>query len=154
MSESSDIPLPRSEGNPRRPGGEYKPKPLEIGGVFYDGLYPPKIIRRPDGSEVPIGGQRLDKDQVDQIYAERFWQSSRVVKGTREVMIDNIHRATEQGSLGSFVDPNGITEQDKEKLSAYRQLAKELGYEVGDFKFDKAAHTALAPIHKASTQQK
>lgn len=86
----------------------------------------------------------MDKDEN---YAARFWQGK--AEGLRDVITENIHQAArEEGFISSFVDPSGIAEKDREKLSACRQLARELGYEVGDFKFYPNAHTARAPIKK------
>jgi len=129
------------------PGGEYKPKPIEINGVLYDGFHPPKEIQRPDGTVAYIGGRKLDRDQV---YAERFWQKQ--PKGKREVMIENIPRMADNGFVTSFVSQNGLSEEDREKLSAMRVLAKELGYDVGQFTFDSKTHIAKAPISKVSVK--
>lgn len=128
----------------KRPGGPLRQKSVSTEGVEYDPFHPPKLFQKPDGTQKLRGGKKLDKDEV---YAARFWEEK--PEELREVMIDNICQAAEkEGFIGSFVDPSGITEKDKEKLSAYRQLARELGYEVGEFKFYPKAHTARAPIYK------
>ena len=129
----------------RLPGGEYKPRPIEIDGEFYDSLHPPKLFRGLDGKEVYVGGEKLDKNDV---YAERFWSRDQP-KGLKEVMTENIRKATEErGTFTSFVGENGISDTDKEKLSAYRVLARETGYEIGEFAFDKKTGVASAPIRQ------
>ncbi len=60
----------------------------------------------------------------------------------------SIHQGVERdGLIGVFVNLDGINEQDREKLSAYRQLARELGYEVGEFRRTPSG-TALMPLRK------
>jgi len=96
------------------------------------------------------GDAGLDKDLP---YAERFWQ--RQPEGMREVMIENINEyALVSGLLTSFVNINGIDEKDREKLSAYRALARELGYEVGEYVFYPRDGIAAAPIRKPLGQGK
>ena len=129
-------------------GGEYKPRPIEIDGEFYDSIHPPKLFRAPDGRELYIGGEKLDKDEV---YAERFWGRDQP-KGLKEVMVENIRKASEEsGVFTSFVDQNGINDKDREKLSAYRVLARETGYEIGEFKLDKKTGVASAPIKQVES---
>lgn len=83
----------------------------------------------------------------DEEYAKRYW--TRQPKGMKEVMEDYIRKsARERGLISHFVDPNKIAEDDKEKLSAFRLLAKQLGYEMGQYKFDKQTHTTTAEIKK------
>lgn len=133
-----------TDNSPKRPGGPLRQKPISVGGVDYDPFHPPKIFQNTDGTEEIIGGRKFDKDEE---YADRFW--ARRAKGSREVMVEYVHKAAQKdGFISSFVDPSGITEKDREKLSAYRKLARELGYEVGDFKFSPDAYTAIAPIKK------
>ena len=117
--------------NKKRPGGLFKGKPGEgLNGKWYDPF-----------------GKSIVFDHLDLDYSARFWSRSRP-KGLREVMIDNIITGEKEGSIGSFVSPDGILESDREKLSAYRVLAQQMGYEVGKFSFNKRAYTALASIRK------
>jgi len=68
----------------------------------------------------------------------------------REVFQRAVERGAQTGQIGWFVDKTGITEDDRERLSALRQTAEELGYEVGNFVFSENAWTAMAPIKKIS----
>jgi len=134
---------PSAENKPKLPGGAARAKPLEINGQFYDPYHPPKLVRKTDGTEEYVGGKTIDRDTI---YANRFWD--RQPKGMKEVMIQELHKAAAdpRGKIGSFVNPSGMDERDKEKLSAYRQLGKELGYEIGKYHFNPKVHTAEASI--------
>lgn len=95
-------------------------------------------------------GEALDSNKAqDMDYAARFWTRSQPT-GMRENMMTIIESSANQDppQLASFIDPSGITEKDKEKLSAYRVLAEEIGYEVGPYVLNKRSHTALAPLRK------
>ncbi len=136
----------KPETVPSRPEGPIVQRPMEINGVFYDPLHPPKAYQKEDGSMEYRGGKPLERDQADKLYSERFWQ--RQPKGVRESMIDIIKERAEGGSFVIAVDPRGITDDDREKLSAYRDLAKQIGYEVGEYKFESKSHIVHAPIKK------
>ena len=41
-----------------------------------------------------------------------------------------------------------MPEEDKQKLSAYRVLARELGFEIGGFQFNERSHNVMATIRK------
>lgn len=86
------------------------------------------------------------KAEIDRLYAERFWASA--PEGMRVVYTTSIESAARIGTLSLFANREGIDERDKEKMSALRVLAQELGYEVGQFHLDKKQNTASAPIHK------
>ena len=95
-------------------------------------------------------GEVLDFNKAqDMDYAARFWARSQPT-GMRENMMTIVESSANQNppQLASFIDPSGITEKDKEKLSAYRVLAEEMGYEVGPYVLNNRSYTALAPIHK------
>jgi len=81
----------------------------------------------------------------DIIYAARFWARGQP-SGYLKVMKEYIENAKDM--LHIFVSPEGIKEDDKEKLAAYRVLASQMGYEVGEYKFDKQTYIASAPIRK------
>lgn len=127
----------------RLPGGPYIPKPFVMDGKMYEPHHPPQLRKGKDGKVEAVGGKQVKPDEM---YAQRFWD--RQPPGMREVMIENIHSAAEKGSIGSFTDPKGISETDREKLSAYRLLAEELGYEVGSYVRNPKTYTASAPIKK------
>jgi len=101
-------------------------------------------------SEYNSGEQVGNEGDKDSVYAERFWdkQSPTVRDGLREAMVQGIKSASESGTMGIFVNPTGLTERDKEKLSAYRLLAGELGFKVGKFTFNKNAILPLLLFSK------
>ena len=119
--------------NQKRPGGTLKGKPVEgLDGKWYD----------PFGNEIIFDSKDLE-------YSNRFWSHSKPL-GLKEVMIEDIITGEKSGSIGSFVSSDGILEDDREKLSAYKVLAQQIGYEVGQFSFNDGAYTALAPIRKSN----
>jgi hypothetical protein len=94
--------------------------------------------------EIPIIEITDDKDGE---YSKKFWEKGKP-EGLREAMIENIISATNTGFIGIFVSLDGYTENDKEKMSAYRVLAKEIGYEIGPYKLDRKTGVASADIRK------
>lgn len=163
MSEGDmdGITISSQEPNiPKRPGGELHIRPIVIDGTVYDPYGAPKLVSDADGNLSYVGGKPLESADTttpteetppdkDEEYARRFWERGRP-EGLREVMTDIVRKAAEQenGSIGSFVSPEGIDEKDREKLSAYRQLARSLGYEVGQYVFSPDGYTAQASIKK------
>jgi hypothetical protein len=127
---------------PDRPGKSLHRRPIEVGQEFYDPLHPPTHIRLPDGTDQYVGGRKIDKDDV---YAERFWEKHQY-KGLKESMMGNIRNTLDKGYFGYFASDQGIDEQDKERLSAYRKLAKEIGYEIGQFTYNPKTHEVIAPL--------
>lgn len=130
-----------------------------------------RVVERPGGPLVGQPAQGLDGNQYDQFgdqvdvpasynasqndptnkdteYADRFWV--RQPEGMRDIMIGKINTAVEKegGIFSLFADPAGISEHDKEKMSAYRALAKELGYEIGQYKFNPQTYCVSAPVKK------
>jgi hypothetical protein len=63
--------------------------------------------------------------------------------------IDDIDTTTGQGSIGTFVNHNGIDDNDKQHLSLLRVMMHERGYRTGGFKLDRASGIARATIEKA-----
>ena len=98
----------------------------------------------PSSTSEPVTAE--DQEDRDQLYAAKFWENQ--PKGMREVMAANIETALKKGQFASFVSPNGLDEKDKAKLSAYRQLARDLGYEMGQFTAHPESHTVSAPVSK------
>jgi hypothetical protein len=95
------------------------------------------------------------KQTKDESYAEEFWQKQPA--GLKEAMEQNILAAIKAGIFSMFVAPEegktfqdteSIDEESKRKLSAYRVLAKEIGYEIGPFTLNKNAHSVKATISK------
>lgn len=77
------------------------------------------------------------------------WLANRA-PGTIDAIKKNIITAALKGTIGLFVDINGISEDDKGRLSAYRVIADQIGYEIGKWKYNKKSGTqsAIAPIRK------
>ncbi len=123
-----------SQEQPRRPGGTLEGKP----------------IQGPDGQWYDKFGEKISQDAA---YAIGFWKKQPA--GMREAMHDILKRAEQTGIMSSLASPDKGIEDDlelKQKLSAYRELAREMGYEVGQFQFDKRTGTATASIKKAETK--
>ena len=140
----SDREKPPGYGDSKRPGGELKGKP----------------IQGPDGQWRDAFGEKIEaptppasREAIDHEYSKRFWET-RALKGEkfqndlRATMQSNVMSAADSGMLALAVDPAGITDHDREKLSAYRELAKTMGYEIGAFRFNEKSHTAIAPIKR------
>ncbi len=105
--------------------------------------------------------ERLEKYGIskDEEYAQKFWDAERAkvkigknpdkyLKDLRDAMMENIEKAVATGNIDVFAGPKELAESEKQKISAYRALAKEMGYEVGQFKLDKHTHSAEATIKK------
>ena len=101
-----------------------------------------------------FGEKISDTETQDQIYAAKHWESlqsrgnDKLVEGMRLAMQENIEKAVELGKIGLFVNKDGFDEKDKEKMSAYRQLAKRMGYEIGEWMLRKSDGIATAEIKK------
>jgi hypothetical protein len=154
------MPGEHSEGqgelpeNINRPGGGIKTRPpIEMGGVYYDPLHPPKLYTRPDGQQEYRGGKVLDKDEA---YSMMFWGEDQP-PGLRETMVEIVNAAIKTGEFASFVGatkpPEGnfeLNQASKMKLSAYRILAKEKGYTIDPFQYHENSGTVTAAIHQTA----
>ena len=94
--------------------------------------------------EMPL--QMRNPADKDAEYSKRFWEGQ--PDGMREAMIENIKSAASSGTFSMFAIMEGFSEKDKEKMSAYRSLAKEIGYEIGPIKLNRQTGTASAEIRK------
>ena len=123
---------PSGGTKPERPGGELKGKP----------------VQDPDGKWHDLYGKEISaQEAIDQTYAVEFWKNN--PQGVRDVFAERIQEAEQRGTISVFVDKDGINEKDKEKLSAIRQLARGLGYEMGQWKRSQTGTgTATATIKK------
>lgn len=136
MSETG-IP---SEAERKRPGGPLFQKPHQ----------------KDDGGWVHMGEEISEQKAKDISYSMDFWRGKndpKFERDLREAMIGSLKTAFENQRLSIFVSPEGITERDKEKISAYRVLAEEVGYKIGKFSFNKDAHVASGPIEKIKPSQ-
>ena len=118
----------------KRPGGALRGKPVQgPKGEWYNAL-----------------GERINYS-VDLAYSRAFWKSFKhkaVAQGRYKIMRETIQNDAEKhGQIAILVGPQ-ITEESKAEMSAYRVLAKKMGYQIGLFTHHKRAHTATAPIKK------
>ncbi len=128
---------PEAVSPPSLPGGELHTRPMQrLDGTWEDGY-----------------GERLSPEEariaVDGEYASAFWKDQ--PSGMLEIMRGIIEKAGEKGKIVHFTGPHGFEEKDREKLSAYRILAEEMGYESGPFRLDPKTHTATAEIKRKGT---
>ena len=97
---------------------------------------------------------------TDEAYATRYFARTRDPKGREQVIRDEIVRRTTPnhpgyGSIGALIGPEGFADDEaKEHLSAIRWIAKQMGFEVGQFRFHPTQHTATAPIAPSSTRHR
>jgi uncharacterized membrane-anchored protein len=106
----------------------------------------------------------LVKD-ADAEYAERYWQYMRdtykfknqeayekFVQSTKEQMKYQLEKSVDsesgEGTFNLMVDSSGITEHDKQRISAFRVIAREMGYGIEKFSFNENSGTATAPIKR------
>ena len=119
----------------KRPGTSLKGKPI----VSLDGVtwYDPF-------------GERILFNPTDLIYADKFWAelTSEKKENQKNIMAQNIIDAEKNGCLEMFVNPSGIVRDDKKRLSAYRVLAQQMGYQVGNFLFNPHLSKATAHLRK------
>ena len=112
------------------------------------------LTRRHEFSYVPEDNT-LSRDER---YAQRFWDGFRNgpkpwsdanIESLRATIRSELVRAAEStGVFPVLVGPERITEKFKEKLSACRQLARDMGYEMGPFRFNENSYVAVAEIRK------
>lgn len=115
---------------------------------------------REDGYTKNKESQPEKEKSQDEIFAGRFWERQRDTGRSKELigkfrdrlkeqikeMIQNSPVEEGKQFIKIFVTREGITEEDKEKLSAYRLLAKEFGYEIGAFNLNRKTGVATAEI--------
>lgn len=123
------------------------------------------VARSKDETTAGEAGQKAAVD--DQTYAnsyfERSTSSSNSEDRSKEItrlkgsMLIAIKAAAEQTSATlSFniaTSDRKLTDESKQKLSAYRTVAQENGYVIGEFKIDHATHLATAEV-KVNTKKK
>jgi hypothetical protein len=122
MSESSEAPA--------RPGGALVERPVQgSDGNWY------------------MHGRRIPREEaVDYEYAATFW--AKQPKAMERTMMDIIEHAAQEGTFWLFVDQERMTDEDKERISAYRVLAKQMGYRLGGFSHQPGEPTGRAPIER------
>ena len=120
-----------------------------------------RSVERPseqqDGSWANAAGEKFTKDQA---YAWEFWDSfwaqGKDIEPHKEAMRESITKAAEtidpstgEGELGILSGGGAeIDSYSKQKISAYRELAREMGYEVGQLKLNQRSGTITGTIKK------
>lgn len=134
----------------KRPGKELTIKPIEIDGIFYDPYNPPKLFEDSDGKKNYKGGKEIDRDEA---YSMMFWSKERpddLKDAMKDILNDSLKTGTVSIFAGAEESENGfeLEQESKEKLSAYRILAKELGYIIGPYKYNEKSGNVQATISK------
>jgi hypothetical protein len=126
MSEIS----PTQQVSKKRPGGSLVELPIQgSNGVWY-------FMGEPAGESM----------QKDIQYYLDFWKKDHP-EGFMQTIVENAKRAIKNGMIAIFVDKDGINiDEDKQKLSVYRLVIRSLGYQVGEFTFNKRSGNATATI--------
>jgi hypothetical protein len=104
-------------------------------------------VQGPDGNWYMDGRRISEEDARDYEYATRFWKRGQP-ETMRQNMTEIIEKAVQEGTFYLFVDQEEMTDEDKERISAYRVLAKQIGYRVGGFTHQPGKPTACAPIER------
>lgn len=80
------------------------------------------------------------------MYAARYF--ARSPSGQKQALQGIVQKNAPTGVISIFVDINGMTEEDREKLSAYVVVADEMGYTIGPWRYTPSHGTgsAQAPI--------
>lgn len=111
---------------PKRPGGPLQQKPIEIDGVTYDPLHPPKMIRNEDGSTGWIGGKPLETQVIETESRVRANIDS-LVETAMEHIIDSTDGLSPQeviDKLKSMIDV-WANESGQQFISARQQTPRE-----------------------------
>lgn len=90
-------------------------------------------------------GLPKSREQIEAEYAEKFLSGH---PEASEAMKQEIEAAGLMGNISFPIGRGGITEEDKARFSAYRQIAKSMGYEIGGVSFHEVNYTATAPIRR------
>lgn len=146
----SESPAPEPAKVVERPGGPLVGQPAQgPDGNWYDqfgeATTPPPSI---DSTNPNIQGD--NQLALDKVYSDLFWsgKSESLSTDLKKAMLESIEKAVAIGRFSLFTDPTSIGEKDRQTLSAYREIARENGYEIGKFTHNPSSHTASAPIKK------
>lgn len=142
--KSPSFPQEKSESEKLTPQQEAHKK---LGGELVG-----KPIEGPDGKWYNQFGEEVSRDEA---FSSMYWGNLRMggmkekgIQEMQEQMRETLEKAAIEGNLSIFVDRNGLTQNDKEKLSAYRIQAKQFGYEISQFELNKDSGTVTAKISK------
>lgn len=92
-----DIFSGNSSEEEKLPGEEYKPKPIIINGEYYDGFEPPEIYGDSGGEQTVVGGKKLNKEEIDEIYSDLFWKEKEQSEEVRKKMAGEIKEHFKKG---------------------------------------------------------
>jgi len=67
-------------------------------------------------------------------------------KGMLDTMRGIIRKSVAKGTIGMFADMSGYTDSDKNKLSAYRVVASDMGITIGQWVLNRETGIARATI--------
>jgi hypothetical protein len=119
---------------------------------------PPKILHGENGEEIAQGGKEISKDEAYNMMFWSHWDDFYTAEKKRDMAIQ-INTAVKDGKIYNFVevtktdDNFEIEQHDKEKLSALRIMAREMGYEIGPYKVNENAGNVEAEIKKIEHTQ-
>jgi|SRR3989338_6489464 len=103
------------------------------------------------GEQVDVIDQDKDENAVK---AAAFWRwkdkEDSAIEVVKTKMTRDIDDALLEGGgyLSVAVSGAGISEQDKQRLAAYHMIARDLGYNLGKFEFQKKTANAVARIER------
>jgi len=82
---------------------------------------------------------------TDAMYADRYWKSH---PGHEQSTWENVENSIKRyGRISIFVNRDGmIDEKSKEKLAAVRVLARQHGYQVGQFSRDPRTPESVSAV--------
>ncbi len=96
-------------------------------------------------------------ESKDAVYAEKYWEGF-IARGKKPELIEKLKQVarevilnaaqSEEKIVGVFLGKEGLDEDTKGHISAYRVIAQEMGYEIGQFKVNKSSGTATGMIRK------
>jgi hypothetical protein len=104
--------------------------------------------RRQDSEIEGLRAELRGQPDKDKEYSDRFWERNQKIPGIKDSMIESLKNAIARGDpqFQVFVTNTGLTQEDKEKLSTYRAIAREIGVNLGPFRLNKKSGTAAADV--------
>lgn len=104
----------------------------ELGNQFVEMLN--TINTNPNAPNITEIHRRVDKTLLDYEYARQYWIENRhlIPFGKFSIIMKHIAGSLPKGEIHFFVNPSGLDEGDKKMIGAYRTLARQMGYAVGD----------------------
>ncbi len=123
----------------KRPGGPLAGKPVED----YNGVWRNHF------------GEKIEFDPKDVDYSKRFWLRKSIflknenrLQELKEIMMESIASSSKNDFLGVFASSNGPSEEQKEQASAYRVLARQMGFKIGKYTLNEDSYIMIAPIKR------